>query len=322
MKANYLMASSGLILLFFEAFLLPSKAYACEPCALFSASQFYRQREKSLTLGVSDQLTEYKSKSPVAIRDGERLKALNTTTFNIGYNPTQRLGLDLFIPYTLRWAYRYSGFSRRTKTDSGLGDVSALLRYSLIEHVEVEESFFLSIFAGVKLPTGSSSGLNREKSSTQLRSHSGASLADGQVHSFGTGSVDYFLGSTAMARLNRAMLYAGVQYSLNQEGDHNYRFANDFLWDVGPAYYLVLNDDYSVAGRLVFSGEHKGLDTRDGQKVPGTKVGNIYAGPQLIYSAGGRLSGELSFIVPIEDSSQQALVVPRSRLRASFYYRF
>jgi hypothetical protein len=76
----------------------------------------------------------------------------------------------------------------------------------------------------------------------------------------------------------------------------------------------------NVALRL--SGEKKGEDSAGGAKADDTAIDAVYAGPELAYSRGPQLYGELAVEWPLRQDNSGLQVVPDYRLRAGFTWRF
>jgi hypothetical protein len=117
-------------------------------------------------------------------------------------------------------------------------------------------------------------------------------------------------------------MLTNAQYALRTEGDFDYRFDNDFLWDAGPGAYLFLTDEFSLALRGYVSGEHKGQDTFRGNHVDGSQISNIFVGPQLLIFTGSGISGEFSIDIPFDDNGIAGTVQADYRIRTAIGYRF
>ncbi len=114
---------------------------------------------------------------------------------------------------------------------------------------------------------------------------------------------------------------AALQYVIRQAGDFNYQYADDLMWDVGPAYYLVLKPKYSLAVRANVSGEYKKRDSMDGVLQEDTSIRAIFGGPEIIVTA-EKWTGELGFDFPIDINNGGVQAVADHRIRAAISYRF
>ena len=145
----------------------------------------------------------------------------------------------------------------------------------------------------------------------------------GRGLTLGSGSVDFFFGTKLFYRINRFFVFGSAQYALRTEGDFDYQFADDWVWNIGPAYYLMLDQhSYSLALRGAVSGEDKGNDSRSGELVSNTKISNVFAGPELLFTAWGKYTIELGVDMPISTARAEALEEPSYRVRTALGIRF
>ena len=315
---------------------VPETARACESCAVFSATSLREGKENSWSVSVSEQYTDYQLASAgvsnESLRDGEILKRYSTTQLDLSYDITHALGAQLSLPFITREFDTFKAFRREGDSESGIGDASLLVDVSPFSERQIDYAVHTSVFAGVKFPTGDTGSLedqidsgaeaSGERLGVKHHQSSGIPGLQGQVLSLGTGSWDTFYGFGALGRWKRSLFIVTGEYTLRTEGDFDYRFADDFLWSAGPGYYLLLEDDLTIALQALFSGEHKGKDVHDGVKVSGTAIEHIYAGPSLIVSSGSNLAGEIAFQLPIYTDDPGSIVVPEFRIRAALNYLF
>jgi hypothetical protein len=176
-----------------------------------------------------------------------------------GYTINDRFALQLNLPLIYREFKRPKGFAIDRGTESGLGDISLLLktvafRYSspagrefdvsgknpiAIDH---ESNFTISavLLTGLKLPTGDSSRLKEEFQEVNIPGAPPSGI-HGHDLTLGTGSYDGIFGEQFSVRYKSFFAEANVQFTLRGDGLHQYHFANDLTWDGGPGYYLVRN---------------------------------------------------------------------------------
>ena len=82
-----------------------------------------------------------------------------------------------------------------------------------------------------------------------------------------------------------------MQYLARTVGAFGYQYANDLLFETGPGVYLLLGDNwlgapYAFGAQVLFSGETKGTDTLDGQRVGDTAITALYLGPAFRFTWG------------------------------------
>lgn len=327
--------------------IIAQRSFACDPCALYNASRLQGMAEKSLTLSVSEQFTDYDSViDEYSFEEGELIKGYSTMQFGIEYDFTDRFGAQLTIPVVIQRGDRFEHFEKTADTDSGIGDLSVIGSYSFLNIREIDWCFIAGIIGGVKFPTGDAGTLQRlapelgheEQSESQeeeahshdqhlhmfhsFRHHPIASTSGGRALTRGTGSYDYIIGANLLARYNRQLFLADSQYTIRTEGDFDYEFADDLIWSVGPGYYMLLKDTYSVATRLSFSGEFKGKDRLEKSVVRGSQVSNLYLGPEILVTIGESIGGQIGVDFRVSDQDKDAQVVPDFRIKSALSYRF
>src|ERR1700732_3361093 len=178
-----------------------------------------------------------------------------------GYTINDRLALQLNIPLIYREFKRPESFAIDRGTESGLGDISLLMktvafRYSsggarefdvsgknpiAIEH---EPDFTISavLLTGLKLPTGDSSRIKEEFHEIDIPGAPPSGI-HGHDLTLGTGSYDGIFGEQTSLRYKSFFAETSVQFTLRGAGLHQYHFANDLGWAGGPGYYLIRKRD-------------------------------------------------------------------------------
>jgi hypothetical protein len=318
----------------FLAFSLQAKlVLACDPCSVFNSALLQGYVPNTFTFSVSEQNTNFDRANDLkenSIKDGELVRDFSTTQLSFAYDATDRFGIQLNLPFIIRRYDQIKQYRSSTETDSGIGDLSLLGRYSFINYKSREWALIANLQAGIKLPTGDTGVLedvSEEEGGSTIeksffRNHSIASTSGGRALTFGTGSTDYIAGLNMFARYQRFLILSSAQYTIRTEGDFNYEFADDFLWSLASGYYIFLEHDFTMAGLMSLSGEHKGLDSIDDQLVEGSKVSNLYLGPGLLLAINKKIGAELNFDFRVTDEDSGAAVVPETRIRASLSYRF
>ena len=256
-----------------------------------------------------------------------------------GYTTNDRFALQLNIPLIYREFKRPEGFAIDRGTESGLGDMSILLksvafRYSsgarrefevggknpvAIEH---EPDFTVSavLLTGLKLPTGDSSRLKEEFHEIAIPGAPQSGI-HGHDLTLGTGSFDGIFGEQTSLRYKSFFGETNVQFTLRGDGSHQYHFANDLTWDGGPGYYLVRNRQTIVGLQFTVSGEHKDVDRFRGAKANDTGITSVFVGPRIVASR-GRWSAEIDVDLPVSIDNTALQVVPDYRLRGGVSFHF
>jgi len=199
----------------------------------------------------------------------------------------------------------------------------------------------LSLFGGLKLPSGSSARLGEELDEDHASGaeHTGAeqvgSVARTAAHAtaevsgihghdlaLGSGSVDGIIGGQLFWSWRRVFATASLQYAIRTEGDFDYRYANDLIWSGGPGAFLWLGHDATCTLQAVTSGEHKGTDTLAGQEEGDTAITAVYLGPSLGVTWGTSLAAEVAADLPILQDNSGVQIVPDYRVRGGVTWRF
>ena len=310
----------------------------CELCAIYAGAHEFGVRQDGWFTGAAEQFTTFgglqlggrEIANPV-----EQSIETSTTQFILGYSFNERFSVQANIPYIHRSFRRPNGTGVEEGSESGLGDAIILGKLLLLRKDTAESSFAWSLLGGLKFPTGSTSQLREETQSlgrlagatggTHGSTHSGTVngvTTESGIHGFdltlGSGSFDARLGTSVHYRRGRGFFNAAMQYAITTEGAYGYRFANDLTWDGGPGYYLLSDPAYTLALEAALSGEHKGADTYQDQRVDSTGFTAVYIGPKLSYTWRDRLSAHLGVDIPVSVSNSGLQAVPGPRVRAGF----
>ncbi len=295
---------------------------ACDMCALYSASDA-QGGGKGFLGGVAEQFTHFGTVQ----NDGQKLpntagQFLDGSISQLfgGYNFSDRFGLQFNVPLIYRSYQRPRGSVIENGTVSGLGDVSLIGNFRACQTQLGSFAFTWSLLGGIKFPTGDSSRLSEpDVDSEPPLPDSGIG---GHDLALGSGSFDGIVGTSLMARWQRAFLTANVQYAIRTEGDFGHQYANDLTWAGGPGYYLVLEDTHTVALQLNVSGEDKGKDTFNGVPDNDSAETIVYLGPQINFTWSDRLSAQVGVDLPVSIYNSGVQVVPDYRVRAALTWRF
>src|SRR5690606_15982793 len=107
----------------------------------------------------------------------------------------------------------------------------------------------------------------------------------------------------------------------------DYRYANDLLFSGGPGLYLFAGhllggQPWALRAQALLSGETKGTDSIDGQRVGDTGYTGLYLGPALGFAWGVHLGAELALDAPVLQHNSGLQIVPDYRLRGAATWRF
>ena len=298
--------------------------FACDLCAVYSATQAHGEIGKGFSVGVAEQFTHFgtlqDSGAEVINETGQTLDSSVSQLF-VGYNFIERFGVQFIVPVIYRSFQRPEGFAMDRGTESGLGDVSLVAHLQALRLEQRHGTFTWTMLGGVKFPTGSSDRLNEELNETVVEG-----APEGGIHghdlALGSGSVDGIVGTGVFARWRRGFFSANAQYAIRSTGSIDYRYANDLTWAGGPGAFLQFSDRQTLALQLIVSGETKPRDTFRGEPTEDTGITAVYLGPQINYTWSDKLSAEFGVGLPVSISNTALQLVPDWRVRAAVTWHF
>jgi hypothetical protein len=169
---------------------------------------------------------------------------------------------------------------------NGLSDIAIYGRYRLFD--DEESSFFMTVSAGVKLPTGATNAINDE-----------GELLNPHIQA-GTGSTDPLLGLD--------MFYGGGDYSVSlnlmscypTKGAQNYQFGTMLNYSINGKYNLLnFGKMNSIIAAFGVSGELHAAETMSGESVANTGGNTTYVFPGIQLLVGNMFTFDLSYHYPV-----------------------
>ncbi len=299
-------------------------ANACDPCALYSALSSNHGSKGSFYLSAFEQYTTFEkgnSEDYYSIKNGERIKSYSTTQFNLSYGLTDHFSLQLSVPLITRHLDKIRNYRTDSTTDAGFGDLTLLSQFSDSYALSSDFKLITTVYAGIKLPTGDTGSLGADTESVTKHHSIAGNVGAGRILTFGTGSYDFPIGASWMLVKDRILLPFGTQYTFRTEGKFNYRFEDDLYWYVNPGYFVLLEDDYSLSLHLLLSGENKGADERNDQRVPLSSFSNLFLGPSIGFAMDNKLSLEFAVQTRVSEKDN-SIIVPENRIRLALNYKF
>jgi hypothetical protein len=277
----------------------------------------------------------------------QRLESLVTQTF-VGYQFERGFSVQLSVPYLDRSFRRVAAVEEdhhglvRTPdkhgapeledgSESGLGDIAIVGSWRAFERLTADGNIVWTVSAGVELPTGNSDRLEEHHShheehgalsSNNKHGAEATSAVGGHELALGSGSTDLLLGTQLVASRGRMLGRAGAQYAVREEGDHEYHFGNEFMWNVSAGYFLVATHGQTLAFSLRVAGDHRDADEIGGEVHAGTDLSTLWAGPTLAYAGSTGWSSEVDFEYRLDESTSGALLLPDWRLRLAVTRRW
>jgi hypothetical protein len=315
---------------------LPSAAFACDLCAVYSAVRAQGPAPSAWTAAVATQFVHFSTLrldgTEVPNEDGQRIDS-TITQLVLARGFGERWAVQVSLPFINRSYQRPAADGREHGRVRGLGDAVLLARSELLQLDRPNTTVRWDLLAGVKLPTGSSRRLAEELDEARgdrppladgasLPAEGPASGVHGHDLALGSGSVDAIVGSNLYVRWRRGLATGLVQAANRRRGDHHYRYANDLTWEVAPGYYVVLGHPHTLALHLVIAGERKTLDDLAGEPAGDTGLSSVYVGPRLTYTHGERLAASLGAEFPRRMRTTALQLTADYRVRASFSWSF
>ncbi len=315
----------SLFLLFFPP---AGAALGCDLCNVYNAIEARGESGQGWHVSLAEQFTHFDTLQQDSVKvpnDVPQYWDSSISQLVLGYNFTDRVGVQFNLPLIHRSFQRPDGFDIDRGTETGVGDVSLLGHALLYRHETKKSTFTWHVLGGVKFPTGSTDRLHEEVDElTAPPPPPGA--PDSGIHghdlTLGSGSVDGLIGTGIFTRWQRVFLNANVQYSIRTTGDFDYRYANDLMWAGGPGVFLWLKQEFTVALQASVSGETKGRDTFMGVSADDTGITTVFLGPQLSATLKDKFSAELGVDLPVSIRNTALQSVPDWRVRAGLTWRF
>jgi len=332
----------------------PREARACDICAIYTAVDLGPSK-LGFRVGVGEQYTHFGTTlddSEEVPSTGEKMDS-SITQILLGYHFTPKIGLQLTIPIIHRTFTRLEEGELENGSETGFGDLALLGSFVPFEAVGENGLFRASLWGGLKLPSGNPDRLAEEQdedhdtldlngdgiidaeerirqrleglSSTGLGSplHDEAGSAiHGHDLALGSGSVDGIIGGHVFMSWDRFFLTQSAQYAIRTEGAFEYQYANDLTWQGGPGWFVYLDHDLSISLQGTVSGETKGNDTFEGEKLDDTAVTYVFAGPAMQVSWGTSFSFEMFGDIPFVRNETGLQIAPDYRIRGGLVWRF
>ncbi|MDG2306692.1 MAG: hypothetical protein P8R42_18980 [Candidatus Binatia bacterium] len=326
-------------------------AEACDICAIYTSVDLGPSRS-GFRLGLAQQYTRFGTRMEDSVEvenPGEKMQS-SITQILLGYNFGPEWGLQVNLPIIYRPYTRLESDELVSGSESGLGDLALLGRYTPFRAVSERGLFRLSLFGGLKFPTGNSAPLAEESEPpaegtftlnnaiverygvgavSSLGSvahgdvgHGAASAIHGHDLALGTGSYDGIVGGQLFMSWDRFFWTTSAQYTIRTEGSFDYRFANDLTFNAGPGYYAYLDHGWSVGLQGMVSGETKGQDELAGESLGDTAATYLFAGPALRVAFGANFSAAVMGDIPFVRNETSLQIVPDYRIRGALMWRF
>lgn len=317
---------------------LELRAYGCDLCAIYTAQQLHDQKDDRWSIGAGQQFASFRTLQD----DGSKIENTNheflSSSINqlfLRYDYNQYLGTQLTVPIIARRFRRIEGEEVRRGSLSGVGDMSVLFLSTPLSFNNSNQEMRWNFRAGIELPTGDTDELEEQRDEHE---ETDADHRDDQKHgaeegdevsgihghdlALGSGSFDYLFGTNIFLAQDKLVAVADVQYIIRTEGDFDYRYNNDLLWQLSAGGYVMLDDTHTILARMNLLGEYKDTDVVNGDREPDTGLFTLFTGPEVVFTVYDHLLGQLSFELPLLRENTGVQIVSDYRIRLGLIYRF
>lgn len=225
-----------------------------------------------------------------------------------GMNIGKKWQVLAFVPYSFNVQNSDDGKSQK----SGLGDVAAILNYSLLEHSSLTKKGKaiyqqLWIGGGIKLPTG--------KTEIDPGASDLVAIANSQL---GSGSTDFMLNAAYSLHIDKWGFTSNVTYKINTASKENYKFGNR-LSSNSFLFYTIQSRKLSLSPNIGFQYEHSNANSLGSAKVDQTGGFSSFA---TVGVEAGISKINIGFNVQNPLSQDYALGQTKSGLRAMAHVTF
>ncbi len=225
------------------------------------------------------------------LENQERERISQTLLLEFNYGFTNKLSFTLLMSY-IRQSRTISTLSSldNSLTASGIGDIVALAKYSLIQF-DIFRRQELSFGIGLKLPTGNSS----------IKVNGILIPADMQP---GSGSWDtFFWGYYSKGDIffNNLTLLSSLSYRLNGSNNRfvtssiGYSFGNEFIGSLGFNFSMSSFVDFTLLSKF----RNTKKDSFGKSEIPNTGGNWLYVIPRFIFYLTPKLSSSFDAEIPI-----------------------
>ena len=255
------------------------------------------------------------------IHDGARLANPNgeyashlTSQLSLALHPWKDIAFSIILPYTDRTQNTFAddGSGLVHNENHGLGDMTAIGRYILLNDHKFADTRMLSLNAGVKFPTGS----------TSARDANGDLLEPD--YQLGTGSWNTLLGTSFLLGFENFSIASNMTYAITGHGANNHTYGNNLNYDLTGRYRVYPDDaeDFSIFGTLGITGEARGHEILNGAIDPnsGGDVTYIAPGIQIFFMPG--LSFEASYHFAVINALDGDQLGERYRIMSGVQWMF
>lgn len=247
MKIRYLLLLFLMILAF--------KSPGCDICGCANSGSYFGlmpQSHRSL-IGVRYQRLHFVTHGDSKVLRTE--EHFNVSELYARFFPVKRVQVMAFVPYR----FDRQVTSADTKKQQGLGDVTVLANYNVLNSLMDTESasdftHTLLVGGGIKLPTGR----------FKFDENDVLQVANANFQ-LGTGSTDFILNAFYTVNKGDWGLATNISHKLNTTNSQSYRFGNQFYGTIDLYRSFQIGNSFTLTPSIGVYGEKSAHGTKDGQ---------------------------------------------------------
>lgn len=281
--------------------LMFTTAHACDVCGCSGTGSMYSTilpRFNSSFLGMRMYYRSFTSTHPESLITGNDY--YTSTEIWGRWNASKKWQIMAQLPYH----YFHRNESGKPTTTQGIGDVSVVASYTLLNTVSKEGNGLkqtLQLGAGIKLPSGSTTKTYND-------------LLVSKTMQTGSGSTDYILNGAYTIRKNKLGASAQAMYKLNGENGDGYRYGNQFNSSV-QLFYWKNAKRVTLLPSTGLQFENVGINTNNSKTVA------LTGGHTLLYTIGAEvyyknLALGIGTQLPVSENSNDGLLQSHARCTA------
>jgi len=226
----------------------------------------------------------------------------NTVELWGGWNITRKIRIMSFVPY------RFEELNNQavTKSKNGLGDISLLGYYELLNNRHTIDSGKLSVQnlwfgVGVEMPTGKYE--TGDKSILNER---------GNLYQLGSGSTDVIFNAVYNICLRSAELNGSSTYKINTVNKYGYEYGNYFNIKAQAYYKFCITHTITVAPGIGVQFENF-QHSVDDEKWVETATGNLLTGTVGVENNFKRIAIGGNFQTPLQQNLGKGIIEANNR---------
>jgi len=213
------------------------------------------------------------------------------------YSPFKKLQVELLVPWQVNKMQNLDG----QKNISGIGDLTLLADYRLLDKNNSKIRHTIMAGVGIKMPTGKYTPLKGEET-------------ESQNFQAGTGSIDYLVKASYHLGWRNWMFNVVSSYKYNTQNKDDYRYGDVFVNGMTAVYQKNFkNFSLSPYAQLISEIQMKDAADHVLQHNSGGQV--LYAGGGLDINT-GKISGGINYQFAANQNLAEGSIIVKPRVAA------